>query len=224
MTKPAKKQFGFYADPDIEEFLDTLDAGVKTRTINAALRAWKESRTKIDGPGLYQDKLESLAAWLNGMRPQITVSNKNGEVISLGGLLERFLNQDRQRDPDKSWSQAVADGTTFEAATHRCASCQRSLTSSEVVYTPSRGVLCRQCFEIPFSRTGANLASSDIERYAYDVAYFWIEDHRDKAMDKEYARYQYDLLPKYVQKQIDAAAFHAVAIRCVDRLLKEKAL
>src|SRR5476649_497044 len=136
MTKPGKKQIGFYADADIEEFLDTLDAGVKTRTINAALRAWKESRTRIDRPGLYQDKLESLAAWLNGMRPQITVSNKNGEVISLGGLLERFLNQERQREPDKSWSQAVAEGTTFEAATHRCASCQRSLTASEVVYTP----------------------------------------------------------------------------------------
>ena len=77
MTKTQKKQIGFYADPDIEEFLDTLDAGVKTRTINAALRAWKESRTRIDGPGIYNDKLESLAAWLTGMRPQITIANKN---------------------------------------------------------------------------------------------------------------------------------------------------
>jgi hypothetical protein len=141
-------------------------------------------------------------------------------VVSLGGLLERFLTQERQREPDKSWSQAVSEGTRFEAATHRCASCQRSLTAGETVYTPSRGVLCRQCFEIPFARKGSIMASSDIERYAYDVAYFWIKDHKEQALDIQYSHNQYDLLPRYVQKQLGHDEFYEVAARCCGRLLK----
>lgn len=221
MSRTAKKQIGFYADPDIEEYLDTLEGGVKTRTINAALRAWKESRTSIEPTAaVYEDKLDSLVAWLNGMRPQITVSNQANEVLSLGALLELFLTQERQRPSDKSWSQIVAEGSTFEASMHRCASCHRSLLVSETINTPSRGPLCRQCFELPRPRARSIEDSPDIERYANDDAHFWIRYHDDE-VTSEFSQSRYADLPRYIQKVIDSEQYHRVVSRCFARITKK---
>jgi hypothetical protein len=149
MSKTVKRQVAFYADPDIEQFLGQLDPGVKTRTINTALRAWKETRPATTGPGIYDDSLASLAAWLNGLQPPITVSNTEGQTIALGGLLDRFISQEGQRQPEKSWSQIAAEGGTLMAPTAQCVSCQISLLPGQSIQTPSRGTLCRNCFELP---------------------------------------------------------------------------
>jgi hypothetical protein len=149
MSKTVKRQVAFYADPDIEQFLSQLEPGVKTRTINTALRAWKETRPSTEVPRIYDNSLASLAAWLNCMQPPVTVSNLQGQVLSLGGLLDRFVSQERQRQPDQSWSQLITEGATFMAPTAQCASCQIAVLPGQAIQTPSRGTLCRSCFELP---------------------------------------------------------------------------
>jgi len=42
MSKTKKKQIGFYADPDIEEYLKSIKSGVKSIVINAAIRGFKK--------------------------------------------------------------------------------------------------------------------------------------------------------------------------------------
>jgi len=168
MSKTVKRQVAFYADPDVEQFLNDLDQGVKTRTINAALRAWKETRPAIDGPRIYDDRLASLAAWLNGLQPPITVSNTEKQVISLGGLLDRFLSQERQRQPDKSWSQMTAEGGTSMAPTAQCVSCQITLLPGQFIQTPSRGTLCRPCFELP-AKVAQTTSLSEVQTWILTI-------------------------------------------------------
>jgi len=224
MPKTNKRQIGFYADRDVEQFLDSLDPGVKTRTINAALRAWMESRSIIEAPNAYDDKLDSLAAWLNGLKPPITVNNQDGSVVSLGALLERFLNQERQRQSNKSWWQLAAEGATFEAPTTRCALCNKALLVSEVINTPSRGPLCRQCFEIPPGRirpTGTP-EHGDFERYAYDAAEDWMKLHGQLDLERHFSDESYEELPRYVQKQITYDQYHEIVLRCLAQLRKTR--
>lgn len=38
----------FYADPDVKEWLDSLDSGSKSRTINSLLREGKEQRSDLE--------------------------------------------------------------------------------------------------------------------------------------------------------------------------------
>lgn len=209
MARTGKKQIGFYADPDIEDFLETLEPGVKTRTINAALRAFKESRPAGDQGNIYQDRWDSLAAWLNGIRPPITVTNLAGEAIALGALLERFLTQERQRPSNETWPELAAKGITFEAAMQRCDSCKRSLLASDVIKTRLRGVLCRRCLEMPL---GGSSKVNDVDRYAFDTAYDYIKRYPlVKELDRGFCDHQYEELPRYVQEQVDYDSFfHAV--------------
>lgn len=150
MAKVSKKQIGFYADPDIEEYLNSLESGIKTRIINASIRAWKETRTSFEEPKVYQDKVESLAGWLAIMTPAIMVSDQAGRTISLAALLEKFLILEKQRPLHKSWVESAE--RLYAVSKNQCVSCQRHLLPDEVINTPNRGILCRQCFEIPFRR------------------------------------------------------------------------
>ncbi len=43
IMKTNKKAVQFYADPDVEQYLNSLESGLKGKTINAALRAYKAS-------------------------------------------------------------------------------------------------------------------------------------------------------------------------------------
>jgi hypothetical protein len=55
-----RKQIGFYADEDVEQFLDRLDPGVKTKTINDALRAWCNNPVTVEAFEKLQNKLSAL--------------------------------------------------------------------------------------------------------------------------------------------------------------------
>jgi hypothetical protein len=174
MSKTTKRQIGFYADDDVSEYLDTLSQNTKTRTINAALRAWKESRLSIEEPG-YTDIFESMVAWLGTQIDPITVSTMSGQKVSLAGLLHKFLHQERLRQPSMTWPEIASGGVTFAMPTttpdqprvredrgpllvpasphNRCAACQKPLLNpAEAINTPSRGRICRACFELPFPK------------------------------------------------------------------------
>ena len=174
MSKTTKRQIGFYADDDVSEYLDSLSQNTKTRTINAALRAWKESRQNIEEPG-YTDIFESLVAWLGTQSDPITVSTKSGMTVSLAALLHKFLHQERLRQSSLTWPEIVAGGFTFPMPSttpeepgvntsagplmvpaspqNRCAACQKPLVNlAEAINTPSRGRICRACFELPFPK------------------------------------------------------------------------
>lgn len=211
VAKQSKKQIGFYADPDVEEFLETLEPGVKTRTINAALRAFRENRPTMGQGNIYPDKWDSLAAWLNGIRPPITVTNLAGETIALGALLERFLNQERQRPSSETWQDLAAKGITFEAAVQRCDSCKRSLLASDAISTRHRGILCRRCLEMPL---GGASKGNDVDRYAFNAAHVWVKLHPFvKDVQRQFSDRQYEALPRYVQEQVDYDEFfHAVKL------------
>lgn len=165
MPKTTKRQVGFYADEDIEKLLGEADPGQKTRIINAALRAWYESRNTIDAR--YSSQLQSLIDWLKIQQDPLVLSTKSGKSISLARILQKFAHQDRLRPPHLQWAEIVDEGITFTmpndgetkplmvpmSTQNRCAMCQKPLTNpQDVINTPSRGKVCRSCFEIPMPK------------------------------------------------------------------------
>lgn len=58
MPTTNKKQIGFYADTDNEEYLGSLESGIKTRTINEALRFYRKHHDKLEP--LLVDRVELL--------------------------------------------------------------------------------------------------------------------------------------------------------------------
>lgn len=55
-----RKQIGFYADEDVSRFLDKLESGVKTKTINDAVRAWCQNPLTGEALEKLQSKLIEL--------------------------------------------------------------------------------------------------------------------------------------------------------------------
>lgn len=173
MSKTTKKQVGFYADDDVAEFLDSLNQNTKTRTINAALRAWRESRQSIEKPG-YGNIFESMADWLANQTDPIMVVTKAGQTVAVAHLFKKFLHQEKLRQPSMTWPQIIEAGMTFpiptptttmqdekekkaplmvpHSPTGRCASCQKPISSANAINTPTRGRICRACFELPFPK------------------------------------------------------------------------
>ena len=52
------------------------------------------------------------------------------------------------------------------------------------------------------------------------MVYFWIKDHKEEPLDKDYSRTQFELLPRYIQKQLTHEEFYKVAAKCRTQLLK----
>jgi len=51
----------FYADPDVKEWLDSLDSGLKSKAINSILRAGQTSKTALDDQlALIEGRLKKL--------------------------------------------------------------------------------------------------------------------------------------------------------------------
>jgi hypothetical protein len=171
MSKTTKRQVAFYPDRDVQAYLDTLDQGTRTRAVNAAVRAWMESRAKV--PRLaYEDAVESLVAWLSVQSDPVVVATKNKLEIHLARFLQKFLFQDRLRNQGMTWSEVIKQGITFPHYAEepsviegspeirmpardqaRCASCQKPIYSAgEAINTPTRGRICRSCFELPLPR------------------------------------------------------------------------
>ena len=173
MSKTTKKQVGFYADNDVAEYLNSLDQNTKTRTINAALRAWRDSRQSIEDPG-YSNVFESLVDWLGNQVDPIMVATKSGQPVALAYLMQKFLHQENLRQPTLTWPQIIEEGITFPMPAitrtvkmneehkepfmmtvtplNRCASCQKPVTTANAINTPSRGRICKACFELPFPK------------------------------------------------------------------------
>ena len=48
MDEEKSTKVTFYADPDVKEWLDSLDSGLKSKTINELLREGKDQRSSVE--------------------------------------------------------------------------------------------------------------------------------------------------------------------------------
>lgn len=82
ITPPRAKQFTFYPDVISQAYLESLDPGIRSKTINQALHAWAENE-----PGT---ELARLSIWLHHQAP------RGQFTTGLRGLLDLYLREEFQ--------------------------------------------------------------------------------------------------------------------------------
>lgn len=58
-------------------------------------------------------------------------------------------------------------------------------------------------------------AASDFERYASDTIEKWLRTNRDEQLSKDFSDEQYQVLPRYIQKQIDNDEYFQIVLGCL---------
>jgi hypothetical protein len=72
LTAEQGKKVTFYAAPDVKEWLDTLDAGIKSKTINSLLRIGISEKTGVEERlALIEGRLKNWKRRLNSMDLQL---------------------------------------------------------------------------------------------------------------------------------------------------------
>lgn len=64
-------------------------------------------------------------------------------------------------------------------------------------------------------------AASEFERYATETAEKWFQVNKGKKVTEKFSEEAYEVLPRYIQKQIDYDEYFAIVTRCLAKLEKK---